>query len=114
MDEYQREIEELRAQIAAMVEADEDAREIADLEAQARVLDAIYEQVAALLPRGEVDAELRQRLAMRGYGEWTLDNVYAYVYELAVDLPIEVEQSFPAEIRATDFAAELTRVPLVG
>ena len=41
---------------------------------------------------------------MRGYGDWTLDNVYAFVFESAVDLPAEEPKSFLNDITGTDFA----------
>ncbi len=109
MDEYQGEIQELRAQIEQMVAAEEEPKLIADLELQAQLLEAIYEQAQALLRRGEAESELRERLRVRGYGDWSLDNVYAFVYETATDLPADGGQPFATEIRAADFAAELTR-----
>lgn len=109
MDEYQDEIQELRTQVEQMVEAEEDPKLIADLELQAQLLEAIYDQARALLQRGEEEPELRERLRIRGYGEWTLDNVYAFVYESATDMPADGGQPFATEIRAADFAAELTR-----
>jgi len=109
MDEYQAEIQELRTQIEQMVEAEEDPKLIADLELQAQLLEAIYEQATALFERGEADPQLRERLRVRGYGDWTLDNVYAFVYEIATDLPDDGGQPFATEIRGADFVAELAR-----
>lgn len=109
MDEYQAEIQELRTQIEQMVEAEEDPKLIADLELQAQLLEAIYDQAQALVQRGEEEPELRERLRVRGYGAWSLDNVYAFVYETATDLPTDGGRPFASEIRAADFAAELTR-----
>ena len=54
------------------------------------------------LGRGALD--LRDNLALRGYGEWTFDNVYAYVYETSADMPGDGHHSFLGEIRDTDFA----------
>lgn len=109
MDEYQGEIRELRTEIDQMVEAEEDPKLIADLELQAQLLEAIYDQARALLARGDDEAELRERLRVRGYGDWNLENVYAFVYETATDLPTDGGQPFATEIRGADFAAELTR-----
>jgi hypothetical protein len=109
MDEYQAEIQELRTQVEQMVEAEEDPKLIADLELQAQLLEAIYDQATALLRRGEEQPELRARLRVRGYGEWNLDDVYAFVYETATDMPADGGQPFATEIRAADFAAELVR-----
>ncbi|MGH7920306.1 MAG: hypothetical protein ACREQM_10230 [Candidatus Dormibacteraceae bacterium] len=114
MDEYQREIEELRTQLDAMVEAEEDPKLIADLEVQAQLLEAIYEAAKALLERGEEAFQLRHRLRVRGYGDWTLDNVYAFIYDTMTDLPADGGRPFAAEVRATDFAGELSRGEVFG
>lgn len=109
MDEYQAEITDLRTQLEQMVEAEEDPKLIADLELQVQLLEAIYAQATALLERGRGEPELRDRLRVRGYGDWNLDNVYAFVYETATDLPDDGGRPFASEIRAADFASELTR-----
>jgi hypothetical protein len=103
VDEYSQEINDLQAQVDAMVEAEEDKKLIADLEIQLQILRAIYQQATRLLAEGESEGELRQSLALRGYGDWTLDNVYAYVYETSVELPTDPRGSFVGEIRDTDF-----------
>ncbi|MBO0705585.1 MAG: hypothetical protein J2P39_09715, partial [Candidatus Dormibacteraeota bacterium] len=110
VDEYQREINELQTQIDAMVEAEEDPKEIAELQMQLQILQAIYSQTVRVFQAGEEDPELRRRLAMRGYGEWTLDNVYAFVFETSVDLPGQGHRSFVGEIREADFVQELVSV----
>jgi hypothetical protein len=107
VDEYRREINELQAQVEEMIEAEGDKKEIAELSMQLEVLRTIHTQAIALFDAGEVDPELRRSLAIRGYGEWTLDNVYAFVYDTSVDLPGEGHRSFLGEIRHTDFAGLL-------
>jgi hypothetical protein len=107
VDEYSQEINDLQAQVDAMVEADEDKKLIADLEMQLQILRAIYRQATRLLGEGKSDPALRKSLAVRGYGDWNLDNVYAFVYETSVDLPTEPKGSFVGEIRDTDFASLL-------
>jgi hypothetical protein len=109
VDDYSHEIAELQAQIEAMVEADEDKKLIADLELQLQILRALYQQATLLLAEGEEDPALRHQLAIRGYGDWTMDNVYAFVYDTSVDLPVAQRGSFVGEIRDTDFASLLTR-----
>ena len=108
MDEYSQEINEIQSQIDAMVEAEEDGNLIADLEMQLQILRVLYQQATMLMAEGEGNPELRRNLAMRGYGDWTLDNVYAFVYETSVDLPNDVQGSFLGEIRDTNFASLLT------
>ena len=104
MDEYQREIGEIEEQIEAMEAAEENPKDIAEFQMQLSVLRSIYEQAVRLLARGAADESLRDSLALRGYGEWNLDNVYAFVYETAVDLPADGHHSFVTEVRQADFA----------
>jgi hypothetical protein len=112
MDEYAKEIADLEQQLERMVEADEPAKEVAEVEMQLELLKAIYASAAALYERGRGDRSLRQGLAIRGYGDWTLDSVYAFVYEAAVELPSTGHHAFLREIAATDFERLLLPVPL--
>jgi hypothetical protein len=107
MDDYTKEISDLQREVEQMVEAEADAREIAELEMQLTILKALYGRARDLYRRGEGAASLRRGLAVRGYGDWTLDNVYAFVYETAVELPGERHGSFLGEINDTDFGALL-------
>ena len=107
MDEYETEIRELQTQVDAMIEAEEDPKEIAELQMQLEVLRALYGQAVALYQAGEEDVDLRRSLALRGYGEWKFENVYAFVYETSVELPAEGHRSFVGEIHDTDFAGLL-------
>jgi predicted translin family RNA/ssDNA-binding protein len=107
MDDYSKEIADLRREIARLIEAEAEAEEIAELEMQARVLEALYEQASLLFERGRDDPDLRRRLRMRGYGDWSLDNVYAFVFETAVDLPDVEPKAFLKGISHTDFASLL-------
>jgi hypothetical protein len=106
-NDYTQEIDELQAQVDALVEAEGDAKEIAELEMELQVLRAIYERTVQLYQAGLDDRELRHSLAVRGYGDWTLDNVYAFVFESTTDLPGGEHRSFLGEIRETDFASLL-------
>ena len=104
MDDYQKEIVDLERQIEEMVEADEDKQLIADLQMQLEIIKALYARARELFDDGEHDTDLRTALTMRGYGEWSLDNVYAFVYETAVDLPDRGHHAFVGGIRDADFA----------
>ena len=110
MDDYQKEIADLERQIEEMVEAEEDKQQIADLSMQLEILKALYARARELYDDGEHDAELRTALTMRGYGEWSLDNVYAFVYETAVELPDAGHHAFVGGIRDADFAGLLEGV----
>jgi len=107
MDDYQKEIADLQAEVERLVEAEGEPKEIAELEMQIKVLGALYEQAQALLDQGHEDPDLRRLLRLRGYGDWTLDNVYAFVFESAVDLPDADTRAFVNDIVRTDFAGLL-------
>jgi predicted translin family RNA/ssDNA-binding protein len=107
MDDYSKEIGDLQREVDRLVEAEGDPQEIAELEMQIRVLKALYEQATTLYEQGRDDPDLRRQLLIRGYGEWTLDNVYAFVFEAAVDLPDIEPKAFVNGISHTDFASLL-------
>jgi hypothetical protein len=107
VDDYSREIAELETQIDAKVEAEEDPKEIEELRMQLYVMRAIYEKAQRLWDEGREDPELPSLLALRGFGEWTMENVYAFVYEASVELPGEGHRAFLSEIKETDFSALL-------
>ncbi len=107
MDDYQKEISDLEIQIEKLVEAEGDKETIADLSMQAEILRVLYAQALELFASGRGDADLRAALAIKGYGDWNLDNVYAFVYERAVELPTSAHQAFVGGIRDADFAAIL-------
>jgi len=98
---------ELEAQVEELVESEGDKETIADLSMQAEILKALYAQARELFDRGAEDPDLRRALALKGYGDWNLDNVYAFVYERAVELPTTAHQAFVGGIREADFAAIL-------
>ena len=107
MDDYQKEIMDLDLQIADLVEEEGDKETIADLSMQAEILKVLYAQARELFDRGAEDPELRRALTLKGYGDWNVDNVYAFVYERAVELPPTAHRAFVGEIRDADFAAIL-------
>jgi hypothetical protein len=104
VDDYQKEIADLEAQVVKLVEAEGDTRTIAELTMQLEILKAIYSRVIDLLPRGVADEALRYGLRIQGYGDWNLDNVYAFVYERSVELEPRPHGAFVGGIKTTDFA----------
>ena len=107
MDDYQKEIADLERQIEQLVEAEGDARTITELSMQLEILKAIYTRATDLLSRGRVDEGLRYGLRIQGYGEWSLDNVYAFVYERSVELEAPAHHAFVGGIKNADFALML-------
>jgi hypothetical protein len=104
VDDYQKEIADLEAQVERLVEAEGDAKTIAELTMQLEILKAIYVRAIDLMARGKADEALRYGLRIQGYGEWNLDNVYAFVYERAVELESRAHSAFVGGIKTTDFA----------
>lgn len=86
MDEYQLEINDLRRRIAKLKFERASVVVIEELEAQLRILRAIYDSANALFGAGQTDRRLQTSFRERELGSWTFENVYFYVYEQAVAL----------------------------
>src|SRR2546429_8253173 len=86
MDEYLLEINDLRRRIAKLKFERASVVIIEELEAQLRILKAIYESASGVFAAGEKDRRLQAGFRERQLGSWAFDNVYFYVYEQAVAL----------------------------
>jgi hypothetical protein len=86
MDEYLLEINDLRRRIAKLKFERASVIVIEELEAQLRILRAIYDSANALFAAGQKDRRLQASFRERQLGNWTFENVYFYVYEQAVAL----------------------------
>ena len=106
MDEYQVEINDLRRRIAKLKFERASATIIEELEAQLRILRAIYDSATSLFAAGGRNAGLQAGLRRQEYGTWTFDDVYAYVYEQAVEIDPQ-GQDLATLIWHHDFAAPL-------
>jgi hypothetical protein len=107
VDDYQKEIADLETQVERLVEDEGDARTIAELSMQLEILKAIYARATDLYQRGLKDEGLRYGLRIQGYGDWNIDNVYAFVYERSVEIEPNVHSAFVGGIKAADFALML-------
>jgi hypothetical protein len=107
MDDYQKEIADLERQVGQLVEAEGDAKTIAELSMQLDILKAIYARATDLFQRGRNDEGLRFGLRIQGYGDWSIDNVYAFVYERSVELEAGAHHAFVGGIKSADFALML-------
>jgi hypothetical protein len=107
VDDYQKEIADLETQVDQLVAEEGDARTIAELSMQLEILRAIYARTTDLYQRGVKDDGLRYGLRIQGYGDWTIDNVYAFVYERSVELEPNAHSAFVGGIKAADFALML-------
>jgi hypothetical protein len=86
MDEYMLEINDLRRRIAKLKFERASVVIIEELEAQLRILKALYDSATGLFSAGERNPRLRAAFGERQLGSWTFENVYFYVYEQAVAL----------------------------
>ncbi len=86
MDEYLLEINDLHRRIAKLKFERAAITIIEELEAQLRILKAIYDSATELFAAGEKDRRLQAGFRDRELGSWTFENVYFYVYEQAVAL----------------------------
>jgi hypothetical protein len=86
MDEYLLEINDLRRRIAKLKFERASVVIIEELEAQLRILRAIYDSANGLFTAGQKDRRLQTSFRDRQLGNWTFENVYFYVYEQAVAL----------------------------
>jgi hypothetical protein len=86
MDEYMVEINDLRRRIAKLKFERASATIIEELEAQLRILKAIYGSANNLFAAGETNPRLPTGFREHDLGSWTFDDVYAYVYDEAVAL----------------------------
>ncbi len=86
MDEYLLEINDLRGRIAKLKFERASVTIIEELEAQLRILRAIYDSANGLFASGLEDRRLQASFHERQLGNWTFENVYFYVYEQAVAL----------------------------
>ena len=107
MDDYQKEIADLERQVEQLVEAEGDAKTITELSMQLEILKALYSRATDLFSRGRSDEGLRYGLRIQGYGDWSLDNVYAFVYERSVELEAQPHSAFVGGIKNADFALML-------
>ena len=86
MDEYTLEINDLRRRIGKLKFENASVVIIEELEAQLRILKAIYDSATGLFSAGENNPRLQAAFRERQLGSWTFENVYFYAYEQAVAL----------------------------
>jgi hypothetical protein len=106
VDEYQIEIRQLRRTLAKLKA--EKAREelIEEYEVELRILVALYQAATETWERGHADPSLPKALVEVGFGDWTLTNVYSFVYEAALDAEPD-GRDLANVITHTDYGASL-------
>ncbi|MGH7687307.1 MAG: hypothetical protein ACREN2_10890 [Candidatus Dormibacteria bacterium] len=106
MNEYKLEIQQLTGQLAHMRETDADPTLISEYEAELRNLSALYRATSETYEAGMVDTRLAQALDRTGFGAWTLQNVYSFIYDVSMELPLD-GQELASLIDGTDYAGSL-------
>lgn len=106
MDEYQLEIGEIRRTLARLKADKAEEALIEEYEAELRNLRALYDAARTTLEEGQREPRLRQVLAELGFGDWTLQNVYSFVYEAAMSTETD-GRDLANVINHTDYAASL-------
>ncbi|TMB91573.1 MAG: hypothetical protein E6J45_05300 [Chloroflexi bacterium] len=106
MDEYQLEIQSVQQALARLRSQEAAADLIDEYEAELRNLKALYRATVETFSAGEDDRRMRDALTLLGFGGWTLANVYAFVYDLSVDIEPDGRE-LAAVVDDTDFAGSL-------
>jgi hypothetical protein len=109
VDEYQLEIQALRRKLASLRDQDADASLIEEYEAELRNLTALYQAARDTFDAGEQDSRLVTALQSLGFGAWTLNNVYSFVYDASMEIDSE-GRDLAALIDDTDFVQSLVAV----
>ncbi len=106
MDEYQLEIQSIRSTLNRLRADEADPELIEEYEAELRILMALYAATTETLEAGLTDARLRTVLADLEFGDWTMENVYSFVYDAALDMD-ESGHDLAARVGQTDFVGAL-------
>jgi hypothetical protein len=106
VDEYQLEINEVRRTLARLKADRAEQALIDEYEAELRNLRALYDAARATLDAAAGEPRLPRALAELGFGAWTLQNVYSFVYEAAMATDTG-GRDLANVINHTDYAASL-------
>jgi len=106
VDEYLLEIQSIRSTLTRLRADQADPELIEEYEAEMRILVALYTAATETLAVGASDARLRTVLAELGFGGWTMENVYSFIYDAALDMD-ESGHDLAARVSQTDFASAI-------
>ena len=106
MDEYADEIAALQRSLARLRLEEAPASILEEHEVELRNLRALYRAAQQTFSAGAGDPRLPEALADLGFGEWSLDNVYSFIYEAAMDADAEGRE-IAAVVDGIDFTASL-------
>jgi hypothetical protein len=110
VDEYQLEIQSLRRTLARLREAEADSALIEEYETEYRNLTSLYKAATETYDADVTEPRLPNALASLGFGDWTLTNVYSFVYDASMELPVDDGRELARRIDETDYAASLLAV----
>ena len=110
VDEYQLEIQSLRRTLARLRDEEADSALIEEYETEYRNLSSLYRAASETYAAEEKDPRLGGILASLGFGDWTLTNVYSFVYDASMELPVDDGRELARRIDETDYAASLLAV----
>jgi hypothetical protein len=110
VDEYQLEIQSLRRTLARLREEDADSALIEEYETEYRNLSSLYRAASETFDADEKEPRIADALASLGFGDWTLPNVYSFVYDASMELPVDDGRELARRIDETDYAASLLAV----
>jgi signal transduction histidine kinase len=106
VDEYELEIADVRRTLARLKADKAEAALIEEYEAELRNLKALYQAAVDTLDAGRADARMRGALNDLGFGDWTLENVYSFVYDAAMAAEPD-DRDLANVITHTDYATSL-------
>ncbi|MGH7691671.1 MAG: hypothetical protein ACREOA_03070 [Candidatus Dormibacteria bacterium] len=101
--EYQEEVLELQRRLLELQENEAAPQLIEEYSTEVKILSALLAAATGLSAQLREDPELRQQLELRGFHANQFREVYAFVYEAA----LEIERSgveFAREVEGTDFS----------
>jgi hypothetical protein len=106
VDEYQLEIQSIRSTLTRLRADEADPELIEEYEAELRILMALYTAASETLEAGWADQRLPRILAGLEFGDWTMENVYAFIYDAALDMDA-AGHDLAARVGQTDFVGAL-------
>jgi hypothetical protein len=104
--EYQVEISELQRKLVELQENEAASALVEEYATEVKVLTALLESAQQLREQVSTHPELAERLLSGGFQAARFSDLYAYVYEQALEIDLAGAE-FAQAIRRTDFAALL-------
>jgi hypothetical protein len=104
--EYLQEIRELQAKLAELQENESEPNLLEEYSTEIKVLVALLDAARDLQEKLAAEPELGEHLLARGFKPDRFRDIYAFVYEQALEID-RAGVEFAQAIRSTDFAALL-------